>query len=103
MATTYRPPSTPGRARGTRRHTALAVVGVVLAVIGGIAGAAAAAVLVAFGSSGTLDSGRQEVSTATAALVTDVASLENVHGIGGVTGRPLRRGSRPPRRRVRCR
>ncbi len=88
MTTTYSPPTTPGSELRPRRHTALAVVGAIMIVVGGIAGTVAAAVIFAFGSSGTLDSGHNEVSTPTAALVTDVASMDNVHGIGGVTGWP---------------
>ncbi|MGY1616803.1 hypothetical protein ACI797_08660 [Geodermatophilus sp. SYSU D00691] len=88
MTTTYSPGATPGAELRPRRYTALAVVGSIMILIGGIAGTVAAAVLVAFGSSGTLDSGRNQVSTPTTALVTDVASMENVHGIGGVTGWP---------------
>jgi len=93
MTTTYRPPPIPSSETRPRRRTALAVVGIVLAIVGGIAATAAAAVIVVFGSSGTLDSGRNEVSTSTAALVTDVASMDSVRGISGVTGWPTLRMS----------
>jgi len=62
-----------------------------MAILGGIAATASAAVIVAFGSSGTIESGRNEVSTSTAALVADVATMDNVDGIGGVTGWPTLR------------
>ncbi len=93
MTTTYSPPPLPTSEARPRRRTALAVVGVVLAIVAGIAATAAAAVIVVFGSSGTQDSGRNEVSTATAALVTDVASMDSVNGISGITGWPTLRMS----------
>ncbi len=93
MTTTYPPPPIPSSETPPRRRTALAVVGIVMAVIGGIAAAAGAAVIVVFGSSGSLDSGRNEVSTSTAALVTDVASMDSIRGISGVTGWPTLRMS----------
>jgi hypothetical protein len=91
MATTSIPQSAPHPGTPPTRRTALTVVGIVMTVVAVIAGTAAAAVIVAFGSSGTLDSGREEVSTSTAALVTDVATMEDVHGIASVTGRPTLR------------
>ena len=90
MTTTYDPPPlTPVPA--PRRRTALAVTGIVMTALGGLAAAAAAAVIVAFGSSGALDSGSTEVSTSSAALVTDVAAMEDVDGIAAVTGSPTLR------------
>jgi hypothetical protein len=93
MATTYSRPSVPRPEPPPRQRTALTVTGILMAFVGMIAGTAAAAVIVAFGSSGTLDSGSNEVSSSTAALVTEVATMADVHGIAGVTGRPTLRMS----------
>ncbi|MGR7026047.1 hypothetical protein [Geodermatophilus sp. URMC 62] len=67
-----------------------------MTALGGIAAAAATAVIVAFGVSGTLDSGTHRVSTSTAALLTDVAAMEDIEdieGIAGITGSPTLRVS----------
>lgn len=91
MTATYRVPVGPPPLSAPRRRTALAVVGAIMTALGGLAAAAAAAVIVAFGSSGTLDSGVNRVSTSTAALVTDVAAMQDVDGIAGITGSPTLR------------
>jgi hypothetical protein len=87
MTTTYGPPP-PTPLPPLRRRTTLAVVGTIMAALGGLAAAAAGAVIVTFGSSGTLDSGSHQVSTSTAALVSDAAAMEDVNGIAAVTGSP---------------
>ena len=82
------PVPAPTRAKGSR---GLAVSGAVLVTIGALAGAAATAGVVAFGPASTLDSGTQPMSTPTAALVSDVTSLQDVEGISGLTGAPTLR------------
>src|SRR3712207_9012548 len=86
MGTTYSPPPSPTSPSTPRRRTVLAVAGTAMAALGGIAAAAATAVIVAFGVNGTLDSGAHRVSTPTAALVTDVAAMEDINGIAAITG-----------------
>ena len=61
--------------------TALAVFGSVLAVAGG-------GVLAAAGDDGTIGSGHHDVSTPTAALVTDTADLDATDDIATALGRP---------------
>ncbi len=93
MTTTHSPPPGASSQPATRRRAGLAIVGTVMTALGGIAAAAATAVIVAFGVSGTLDSGAHRVSTSTAALVTDVAAMEDIEGIAGITGSPTLRVS----------
>ncbi|SFU06920.1 hypothetical protein SAMN05660657_05335 [Geodermatophilus amargosae] len=59
-----------------------------LTALGLIAGAVAGTVMIAFGLASTLDSGPQPFTTSTAALVTDSATMDDVHGIAAVTGPP---------------
>ncbi len=93
MSTTYSPPPSPPSLPTPRRRTGLAAAGTVTTALGGIAAAAATAVIVAFGANGTLDSGAHRVSTPTAALVTDVAAMEDINGIAAITGSPTLRMS----------
>jgi hypothetical protein len=66
----------------------LVVLGSVLLVIGLVLGTIAAALVVALGPRSELDSGPQQLSTPTTALVTSAASADGLEGLGAVLGSP---------------
>jgi hypothetical protein len=80
--------STPAR---PRRQLTMAIVGSVLAVVGSLATISAIGLIAVFGSASALDSGQHQVSTSASALVTDVAHVQNTHGVGTLTGWPTLR------------
>lgn len=72
----------------SRRSVVAAVVGGLVVAIGSVAAAAAIGLIAVFGHTGTIDSGRHQVATSAAAVVTDVANIQNTHGVGTLTGWP---------------
>jgi hypothetical protein len=75
---------------GRARHVLAEVVaGLVLVVIGGLAAAGAIGLLAAFGTSSRVDSGAQQLSSSSRALVSDVTTVQNTRGVSTLTGRPV--------------
>src|SRR5215470_12471168 len=68
------------------RRVVLFVLGGVLLVIGALAAAAGGALMALFGSSNTLNSGVQQVSTPTHALVSPAGSIQGASGAQTVLG-----------------
>jgi hypothetical protein len=90
-------PTTPGRPgpvgppRRSGRRTVLAVIGALMIAVAAFAGAASIGLIAAFGTHGSLDTGYHTVSGSGAALVTDVATLQNTRAVSEVTGDPTLR------------
>ena len=76
-------------AAGTRRRRPVQIVlGVIVIGVGLLTAAAAIGLLAVFGTSGELRTGRQAISTNSAAVVSDVARVQGPSGVAGVTGSP---------------
>jgi hypothetical protein len=69
-----------------RERTVLVVIGSVLAGLGSLVAIAGVALLVVFGSDGSLSSGRQDVNTPTAALVSGVANITDTTHVSQALG-----------------
>jgi hypothetical protein len=69
---------------------------VLVIAVGLLSAAAAIGLLAAFGTSGELHSGRQEISTNAVAVVSDVARVQDTRGAAAVTGSPSLRLSAVP-------
>jgi hypothetical protein len=76
------------RKRGGNAQVVAIVVGAVLTVAGLGFGAAGGGVLAVFGSDGTVSSGTHEISTPTAALVSEPADLGGTSDVADVLGNP---------------
>ena len=72
----------------TTRRTAVALIGTVVTVIGGLAIMAAAALLITF-RTGALEVGPLRISTPAAAVVSDVTAFHRTEAVGGLTGPPV--------------
>jgi hypothetical protein len=73
--------TTAGRAVAVSFGVVLATLGSVLALLGG-------GTLVVFGADGSLRSDREQISTPTAAFVTDVATIDDTATVSKVVGQP---------------
>ncbi len=84
-------PTAPRAAVRTARTVSRPLVagGAVLLALGILAGATAGGVMAAFGPDEAIDSGFQPMSTATAALMTDAATVGDVADLGVLTGTPV--------------
>jgi hypothetical protein len=78
------------------RHPIAIALGVLAITVGLLTAAAAIGLLAVFGTSGELHTGRQQISSTSAAVVSDVARLRAARGVGGVTGTPSLRLSAVP-------
>jgi hypothetical protein len=74
----------PPESSGSR--TVPIVIGSILAVIGALLALAGGAVFAVFGSDGVLESSRNEISTPTTALVSEVATIEDTADAAKVLG-----------------
>lgn len=72
----------------TTRRTAVALIGALVAVIGGVAVMAAAALLITF-RTGALEVGPLRIATPSAAVVSDVTTFHRTQAVGGITGPPV--------------
>jgi hypothetical protein len=80
------PPASPAPAR--RDRTVPVIIGTVLATVGSVIALGGGGVLAIAGTDGTLDSGNNELSTPTSALVSEVATINYTEGVSTVVGDP---------------
>ena len=69
------------------KRVVLIVLSIVLLALGALAAISGGTVMALFGSGNTLDSGAQQVSTPTAALVSPVTAIQNTSGVQTTLGR----------------
>ena len=86
----------PSAAAARRRHPVQLVLGVVVIVVGLLTAAAAIGLLAVFGTSSELRTGQQEIGTNSAAVVSDVARVQDTRGVVAVTRSPSLRLSAAP-------
>jgi hypothetical protein len=71
-----------------KRNGARTTVGAVVASIGAVLALSSGAVLAVVGDDGTVATGKHELSTPTAALVSEAADISNTDDIASVAGKP---------------
>lgn len=76
----------PVRRRPATRRVVLIVLSVLLMALGALAAISGGTLMALFGSGNTVNSGVQQVSTTTAALVSPVAAIQNTSGVQTVVG-----------------
>jgi hypothetical protein len=93
MSTTEEPPAQappPPQPPPTQRprRTVQIVLGSLLAVFGALLAIGGGAVLAIFGGDGALDSGPEQISTPTSALVSSIARIDGANEVPDVIGKP---------------